>query len=68
MPINSAAWSTSEAYASLMKLAPYKRTGEPEDIGRAAVWPASDYSDDITETSLFADGGMTPYSGFEEGG
>jgi glucose 1-dehydrogenase len=28
-----------------MKLVPYKRIGEPEDIGRAAVWLASDYSD-----------------------
>ena len=36
-PINMAAWSTPEAYASLMKLVPYKRIGEPEDIGRAAV-------------------------------
>ena len=67
-PINSAAWSTPEAYASLMKLVPYKRIGEPEDIGRAAVWLASDYSDYITGTSLFVDGGMTLYPGFEEGG
>jgi glucose 1-dehydrogenase len=47
---------------------PYKRTGETEDIGQAAVWRASDYSDDITATSLFVDGGMTLYPGFEEGG
>ena len=67
-PINTAAWSTPEAYASLMKLVPYKRIGEPEDIGRAAVWLASDYSDYITGTSLFVDGGMTLYPGFEEGG
>jgi glucose 1-dehydrogenase len=67
-PINEAAWSTPEAYASLMKLVPYKRIGEPEDVGRAAVWLASDYSDYITGTSLFVDGGMTLYPGFEEGG
>ena len=67
-PINMAAWSTPEAYASLMKLVPYKRIGEPEDVGRAAVWLASDYSDYITGTSLFVDGGMTLYPGFEEGG
>ena len=67
-PINKMAWSTPEAYASLMKLVPYKRIGEPEDIGRAAVWLASDYSDYITGTSLFVDGGMTLYPGFEEGG
>jgi len=67
-PINKMAWSTPEAYASLMKLVPYKRIGEPEDIGRAAVWLASDYSDYITGTSLYIDGGMTLYPGFEEGG
>jgi glucose 1-dehydrogenase len=67
-PINKGAWSTPEAYAALMKLVPYKRIGEPEDIGRAAVWLASDYSDYITGTSLYIDGGMTLYPGFEEGG
>jgi glucose 1-dehydrogenase len=36
-PINTAAWATPEAYAELMKLVPYKRIGEVEDIGRAAV-------------------------------
>jgi glucose 1-dehydrogenase len=37
-PINSAAWETKETYAALMRLVPYRRIGEPEDIGRAAVW------------------------------
>ena len=32
-----------------MKLVPYKRIGEPDDIGRAAVWLASDYSDYIND-------------------
>ncbi len=67
-PINTAAWSTPEAYNDLMKLVPYKRIGEPEDIGRAAVWLASDYADYINGTSLFVDGGMTLYPGFTEGG
>jgi glucose 1-dehydrogenase len=67
-PINREAWSTPEAYESLMRLVPYKRIGEPEDIGRAAVWLASDESDYVTGTSLFVDGGMTLYPGFESGG
>jgi glucose 1-dehydrogenase len=67
-PINMQAWETPEAYAELMKLIPYKRIGEPEDIGRAAVWLASDYSDYVTGTSLYVDGGMTLYPGFETGG
>lgn len=67
-PINTAAWSTPEAYAELMKLVPYKRIGEIEEIGHAAVWLASDFSDYIVGTTLFIDGGMTLYPGFETGG
>ena len=58
----------ARAYAELMKLIPYKRIGEPDDIGRAAVWLASDDSDYIQGTSIFVDGGMTLYPGFETGG
>jgi len=67
-PINAAAWNTPEAYKNLMKLIPYKRIGEPDDIGQAAVWLASDYADYITGTNLYIDGGMTLYPGFEAGG
>src|SRR5580692_1788030 len=67
-PINTSAWNTPEAYADLMKLIPYRRIGEPEDIGRAAVWLASDEADYITGTTIFVDGGMTLYPGFETGG
>lgn len=55
-PIKMSAWSTPEAYNELMALIPYKRIGEPEDIGRAAVWLASDYADYMTGTSLIIDG------------
>ena len=67
-PINKDAWSTPEAYRDLMRLIPYKRIGEPDEIGRAAVWLASDDSDYITGTTIFVDGGMTLYPGFEAGG
>jgi glucose 1-dehydrogenase len=67
-PINTAAWATPEAYAELMKLIPYKRIGEPKDIARAAVWLASDEADYVTGATLYVDGGMTLYPGFEEGG
>jgi glucose 1-dehydrogenase len=67
-PINTEAWSTPEAYAKLMKLVPYKRIGEPIDLGRAAVWLASDDADYITGASIYVDGGMTLYPGFESGG
>ncbi|MGH8533213.1 MAG: SDR family oxidoreductase [Gammaproteobacteria bacterium] len=67
-PINMRAWSTREAYDELMRLIPYKRIGEPVEIGRVAAWLASDYADYITGASLFVDGGMTLYPGFETGG
>ena len=66
--INKDAWSTTEAYADLMRLVPYKRIGEPEDIAQAAIFLASDMADYITGTTLFVDGGMTCYPGFEAGG
>jgi glucose 1-dehydrogenase len=67
-PINTNAWQTPEAYDALMTLVPYKRIGEPEDIGRAAAWLASDHADYVNGTSLVVDGGMTLYPGFATGG
>src|SRR4051812_1771468 len=67
-PINTDAWSTRDAYNSLMHLVPYKRIGEPAEIGRVAVWLASDDSDYVTGATLYVDGGMTLYPGFEAGG
>src|SRR5437763_16814670 len=57
-PINTTAWSTPEAYAGLMTLIPYKRIGEPEDIGRVAAFLVSDLADYINGASIFVDGGM----------
>lgn len=67
-PINREAWESPEAEAELLKLIPYNRVGDPDDIGKAAVWLASDQSDYVTGTTLYVDGGMTLYPGFREGG
>lgn len=67
-PINTAAWSTPDAYRDLMTLVPYKRIGQPDDIAQAAVWLASDAADYVTGATLFVDGGMTLYPGFATGG
>jgi glucose 1-dehydrogenase len=67
-PINQSAWGTDEAYEKLMQLIPYNRIGEPDDIGRAAVWLASDEADYINGTTIYIDGGMTVYPGFAAGG
>ncbi len=67
-PINMSAWDTPAAYADLTKLIPYQRIGEADAIGRAAVWLASDHSDYVVGSTLYIDGGMTLYPGFETGG
>jgi glucose 1-dehydrogenase len=67
-PINQDAWDSKEALDRLLTLVPYGRIGEVDDIGRAAVWLASDDSDYVVGTTLFVDGGMTLYPGFADNG
>ncbi|MFN0060336.1 MAG: SDR family oxidoreductase [Planctomycetota bacterium] len=67
-PINQSAWGNPTSYQALLSLIPYNRIGEPEDIGRLAVWLASDESDYVVGQSLFIDGGMTLYPGFADNG
>ena len=67
-PINKEAWDTKSALDELNKLIPYKRIGQPSDIGAAAVWLSSDESDYINGTTLFVDGAMTCYPGFTTNG
>jgi len=67
-PINKEAWETPEAYEKLMDVVPYKRIGEPQDIGHTAVWLASDLADYVNGTSIFVDGGMTLFPGFTTNG
>jgi glucose 1-dehydrogenase len=67
-PINKDAWETGEALERLLRLIPYGRIGEPEDVARAAVWLASDEADYVTGTTLFVDGGMSLYPEFRDNG
>jgi glucose 1-dehydrogenase len=67
-PINQDAGDSKEALDRLLTLVPYGRIGEVDDIGRAAVWLASDDSDYVVGTTLFVDGGMTLYPGFADNG
>jgi glucose 1-dehydrogenase len=67
-PINREAWDSPEALARLLTLIPWGRIGEPEDIGKAAVWLASDDADYVHGQTLFVDGGMTLYPEFARGG
>ena len=67
-PINRAAWETPEALEKLLRLIPYGRIGEPEDVAAACTWLASDASDYVTGTTLYVDGGMLLYPAFRDGG
>ena len=67
-PINRDAWETPQALKSLLKLIPYGRIGQPEDIGRVAAFLASDDADYINGQTIFVDGGMTLYPEFAHGG
>lgn len=67
-PINKDAWSTPDARERLLRLIPYARVGDPEDVARAAVWLASDESDYVVGTTLFVDGGMALYPAFRDNG
>lgn len=66
--INKEVWSDPESMKELYQLIPYKRIGEPEDIGSVAAWLASDESEYINGTTVFVDGGMTCYPGFTTNG
>ena len=67
-PMNLEKLTTPESYEALLSLIPYKRIGEAEDVGRAAVWLASDDSDYVHGAVLYIDGGMVLYSEFAGGG
>ncbi|MEO6680876.1 MAG: glucose 1-dehydrogenase [Pseudomonas sp.] len=65
--INRAA-TEGEAAQELLKLIPYGRIGDVEDIASAVVFLASDASDYIVGTTLFIDGGMSLYPEFRGNG
>ncbi|MBH2036940.1 MAG: glucose 1-dehydrogenase [Pseudomonadales bacterium] len=65
--INRAA-TEDDAAPELLKLIPYGRIGDVEDIANAVVFLASDASDYIVGTTLFIDGGMSLYPEFRDNG
>ncbi|NNU14935.1 SDR family oxidoreductase [Parvularcula sp. ZS-1/3] len=63
-PINEDVWSDEEKLEELLKIIPFGRLGETEDVAAAAAWLLSDESDYVTGTTLIVDGGMSLYPGF----
>jgi len=66
-PINREA-TEGDAERELLKLIPYGRVGDVEDVANTALWLASDAADYLVGATLYVDGGMMLYPGFRDNG
>lgn len=66
-PINAEKFSDPELEKGVLELIPMGYIGKPEEIAACAVWLASKEASYVTGLTLFADGGMTQYPGFQAG-
>ncbi|MFJ7640197.1 glucose-1-dehydrogenase [Peribacillus sp. NPDC097264] len=66
-PINAEKFNDPKATQEVIDLIPMGYIGKPEQIAACAVWLASEESSYVTGLTLYADGGMTKYPGFEAG-
>lgn len=55
--------SYSSRGEAVIKQTPFKRFGNPDELGGALVWLLSDASKFVTGTSITVDGGFTAFSG-----
>lgn len=66
-PINADA-TEGDAGNKLLELIPYGRIGEADDVANLALFMASDLADYLTGATVYVDGGMSLYPGFEDNG
>lgn len=66
-PINAEKFKNSQAKQGVLDLIPMGYIGKPEEVAACAAWLASSESSYVTGLSLFVDGGMTKYPGFQAG-
>ncbi|RFU65375.1 glucose-1-dehydrogenase [Peribacillus glennii] len=66
-PINAEKFADPQGKKEVEALIPMGYIGKPEEIAACAAWLASDESSYVTGLTLYADGGMTKYPGFQAG-
>jgi glucose 1-dehydrogenase len=66
-PINAEKFNDPKAKQEVINLIPMGYIGKPEQIAACAAWLASAESSYVTGLTLYADGGMTKYPGFQAG-
>lgn len=67
-PINKEKLEDPEQRKAVEALIPWDRVGQPEEVAACVAFLASDEASYVTGTTLYVDGGMILYPGFEEGG
>ena len=67
-PINKEKLDDPAKRAEVEKLVPWGRWGEPEEVAACVAFLASAEASYVTGATLFVDGGMALYPGFEAGG
>ena len=66
-PINAKKLADPKQREATERLIPMGFVGDPDDVASAAAWLASDQAKYVTGITLFIDGGMTLYPGFQHG-
>ncbi|MDQ4106056.1 MAG: SDR family oxidoreductase [Actinomycetota bacterium] len=67
-PINAEKFEDPDQRREVEALIPWDRVGQPEEVAACVAFLASDEASYVTGHTLFVDGGMSLYPGFEEGG
>jgi glucose 1-dehydrogenase len=61
-PINARTLTDPEKVATLQRIVPLQRMGQPEEVAEVALFLASDASSYVTGSTYYVDGGMVRYS------
>ncbi|AJO18929.1 SDR family oxidoreductase [Bacillus paralicheniformis] len=66
-PINAEKFADPELKKGVVELIPIGYIGKPEEVAACAAWLASEEASYVTGLTLYVDGGMTKYPGFQAG-